>query len=418
MRGQGIAPGIRRWCRSAASRPEELRERRAILKRLPLLLAAGLALLAPKVAAEGPRKAQLPAPAIERPTGTAEVVATFDGAMPYGVTVSREGRIFVCFPRRGDEVPATVVELKEGRSIPYPDAEINRINKEYPSECFISVQGILMDARDRLWIFDIGYVNSGIAQPGGPKLVCVNLRRNRVEKTIVLPSNVILPATFLNEGRIHLKRGKEGMALVADSGTNAFIVVNLATGEAWRRLTDHPSTKPEPGFLPILEGQPLFIRPPDRRPTPLAYGICATAIGHDGKRLYYSSLCSRRLYSVDVDALCDRKLTEEQLASYVTDHGEKGGGGGIQADAEGRVYLTNYEHNAVFRRQADGTFETLICDPRLLWPDTLYLADDGYMYLICNQLHRQAVFHGGKDLRERPYSLFRFRCDGTRTCQN
>jgi sugar lactone lactonase YvrE len=418
MSEQGVANGLRRCCRSTTRRPKEPRKCRAILRLLPLLFPVGLALLAPEVAAEEPRRVQLPTQAPERLSGTLEVVTNFNGAMPYGVTVSREGRIFVCFPRRGDEVPATVVELKDGRSVPYPDAEINRFNKAYPSECFVSVQGILMDAKDRLWIFDIGYVNSGTARPGGPKLVCIDLRRDQVEKTIVLPSEVVLPATFLNEGRIHLKRGKEGIALIADSGTNAFIVVDLATGEAWRRLTDHPSTKPEPGFLPILEGQPLFIRPPDRRPTPLAYGICATAIGHDGKRLYYSALCSRRLYSIDVDALCDRKLTEEQLASYVIDHGEKGGGGGIQADAEGRQYLTNYEHNSVLRRLADGTFETLISDPRLLWPDTLYLADDGYMYLICNQLHRQAAFHGGKDLREKPYSLFRFRCDGTRTSQN
>jgi hypothetical protein len=50
-------------------------------------------------------------PAAE-PFGRIETVATFTGLMPTGVTVSREGRIFVNFPRWGDAVEFTVAELK------------------------------------------------------------------------------------------------------------------------------------------------------------------------------------------------------------------------------------------------------------------------------------------------------------------
>lgn len=46
-------------------------------------------------------------------------------------------------------------------------------------------------------------------------------------------------------------------------------------------------------------------------------------------------------------------------------------------------------------------------DPRLLWPDTLSLARDGFLYVTANQLHRQARYHGGQDLRRKPYALFR-----------
>jgi hypothetical protein len=37
--------------------------------------------------------------ALEEPSGALELVAVFDGAMPTGVTVSHQGRIFVNFPR-------------------------------------------------------------------------------------------------------------------------------------------------------------------------------------------------------------------------------------------------------------------------------------------------------------------------------
>jgi hypothetical protein len=53
-------------------------------------------------------------------------------------------------------------------------------------------------------------------------------------------------------------------------------------------------------------------------------------------------------------------------------------------------------------------------DSRALWPDTLSLAADGYLYFPANQIERQAVFHNGQDLRQKPYVLFRVKVDGSR----
>ena len=44
----------------------------------------------------------------DEPLGTLEPVAYFNGAMPTGVTVSQKGRIFVNFPKWGDDVSFTV----------------------------------------------------------------------------------------------------------------------------------------------------------------------------------------------------------------------------------------------------------------------------------------------------------------------
>jgi hypothetical protein len=48
-----------------------------------------------------------------------EPVAHFYDAIPTGVTVSSKGRIFVNFPRWGDQVPFTVAELarRQGRCL-------------------------------------------------------------------------------------------------------------------------------------------------------------------------------------------------------------------------------------------------------------------------------------------------------------
>lgn len=57
----------------------------------------------------------------------------------------------------------------------------------------------------------------------------------------------------------------------------------------------------------------------------------------------------------------------------MTDEGDKGGAAdGLESDATGYIYSTNYEHNSVLRRHRNGEeWETVVHDPRLLWHDTL-----------------------------------------------
>lgn len=356
----------------------------------------------------------MPKLAEDQPVGQLEVVATFDGPMPTGVTVSHEGRIFVNFPRWGDVVPATVVELVKGRAVPFPNEALQNAPADNQAAGLVSVQSVVVDPDDRLWILDTGSPKFQPPKPGGPKLVGVDLKTNKVFKTITFPPTVALPTTYLNDVRFDLRRGKAGLAYITDSsqkGPGGIVVVDLATGKSWRRLSGHPSTMPVPGYLPFVEGQPIMQRKPGQPPKPLALGSDGIAISADGKWLYYCPLSSRRLYRVSVDALSDPKLPESRVAATVTDLGDKGASDGLESDDQGRVYCTEYEGNAVARRRTDGTFETLVHDPRLLWPDTLSVATDGYVYVTANQLHRGPDYHAGKDLRVKPYTLFRFKTD-------
>ena len=358
---------------------------------------------------------ELPA---EEPLGALEPIAYFNGAMPTGVTVSQQGRIFVNFPKWGDEVSFTVAEIRGGEAVAYPDEAMNQTNPDDPAAALVSVQSVVVDPADRLWILDTG---SPLFQPteyGGPKLVCIDLTTDQVIKKILFPQNVALPTTYLNDVRFDLRRGSEGMAFITDSaqkGPNGIIVVDLASGESWRRLHDHPSTKAEElqTFLPIVEGRPFLEHQLNGSVKQGAgMGSDGIAISSDGTRLYYCPLGSRKLYSVDTDALADRSLIDREVATTVTNEGDRGGASdGLESDAAGNIYSTNYEHNAILRRRPSGEWETVTHDPRLLWPDTLSLAADRYLYVTANQLHRQARYHRGRDLRRKPYTLFRIRID-------
>ncbi len=349
--------------------------------------------------------------------GTIEPVAHFTGPMPTGVTVSHDGRIFVCYPKWGDQIEFTVAEIKNGQAVAYPDQETNNTNPNDQAAALVSVQSVVVDPKNRLWLLDTG---SPMFQPtsyGGPKLVGVDLQTNRIFKKILFPQDVALETTYLNDVRFDLRRGQDGVAFITDSadkGPNGIIVVDLATGESWRKLHDHPSTKAESpsSFLPIVEGRPFMERPESGEPKPVTMGADGIAISADGARLYYCPLASRQLYSVLVDALLDRESDESAVAKTVTDEGNKGGGAdGLETDSEGRIYATSYEHNAIVRRSTDGQYETIAHDPRMMWPDTMSLATDGYLYFTSNQLHRQKKYQGGKDLRQKPYTLFRVRVD-------
>jgi sugar lactone lactonase YvrE len=346
---------------------------------------------------------QLPA---ERPVGSAELVHAFPDQMPTGVTVADDGRIFVCYPRWGDPVEFTVAEVRDGDEVAYPDAQFNVFDERRPADCLVSVQSVVLDPAGRLWLLDTGSTEFGPIIPDAPKLVGVDPESHDVVQTIRFPPDVALQTTYLNDIRFDLRRGEAGAAFITDSsltGPSGIIVVDLASGRSWRKLNDHPSTRAVDGFIAIIEGRPL---------AGLSVGSDGIAISADGERLYYCPLSSRRLYSASAEALYDQQASEDAVAATVEDHGEKGASDGLESDADGRIYASNYEQGAILVRQPGGEWEALVHRTDLVFVDTLAVAADGHIYYTVNQVHRQPVFQGGTDQRERPYALMRTPVEG------
>ncbi len=343
--------------------------------------------------------------------GDIDPIIRFYGPMPTGVAVSHSGRIFVNYPRWGDPVEYTVAEVKDGRTVPFPDAQINNFVEGNESDHLVSAQSVVVDPQDRLWILDTATINMGPTLSGGPKLICVDLKRNAVVKRINFPADVALSTTYLNDVRFDFKRGREGTAFITDSsdkGPNGIIVVDLATGSSWRRLNDHPSTKADQNFVPSVEGQMLMIREAGRPEEAIKIGSDGIAIDPAKDVLYYCPLASRKLYSVSLDALANRQLNDWQVAETIRELPQRDfASDGLICDANGTLFLTDYEHNAIRRLTPNGTYATVVSDPRMIWPDSMAIGTDGSLYFTANQLNRQARFHDGHDLREKPYVIFR-----------
>ncbi|HEX8896388.1 MAG TPA: hypothetical protein VF783_23920 [Terriglobales bacterium] len=73
------------------------------------------------------------------------------------------------FPKwTGDPVEYTVAEVKNGKTFPYANAEINRFSDtDNPADKLVSVQSVVVDSGgNRLWILDTGVIDDKV-KPGG-----------------------------------------------------------------------------------------------------------------------------------------------------------------------------------------------------------------------------------------------------------
>lgn len=361
---------------------------------------------------------------------------------PTGIAVSREGRKFSNYPpgldanntNDGSNGKYTIAELfGNNTERAYPSAELNNppggaINyTTYPptganyQNYLIGSQSCVIDSQNRLWILDTGraLTPNGTLVPasyGGPKLVGVDLSTNEIIKTIVFPTTVAYADSYLNDVRFDLRAsaapGGEGIAYITDSsseGRNGIVMADLGTGESWRHLDGHPSTRPEQQFVAYLWGVPLYAWRPGLPFSYTAFGTDGIALSADGETLYWKVVAGRNLFSIPTARLRDTSLHSEVLAQgAIQNHGQTGVTDGMETDSNGLIYHANMEQNAVsVFNPKNGSDALFVRDLRLDWIDTFATGFDGYLYFTNNQLVFGSGFYPGTDRRTKPLSLWR-----------
>jgi sugar lactone lactonase YvrE len=319
-----------------------------------------------------------------------------------GVTVSQTGRVFVNVPRWVDQPSPSVAEIAaDGSLIPYPNAKLNEWDKQ-PGESarshFVSIQSVVADEQDALWILDPASPNFEGVIEGGPKLLKVNLATDEAERVYHFDSAAAPTKSYLNDVRF-----AAGHAFMSDSGLGAIVVLDLETGKVRRLLEDHPSTKAEAGLEPIIGGRPWKFAD-GTTPQVHSDGI---AIDPELEYVYYKALLGRTLYRVPVAALLDEKLSSAALGQLVETVAVTDVSDGLEFDAAGNLYLTALEHDAIKVYRRDRTYETFATARDFTWPDTITITRDGQMYFSASQFHLMPAFNQGQDKRTPPYSIFR-----------
>lgn len=317
-------------------------------------------------------------------------VATFEHQVT-GVTVGRDDRIFVNFPRWTEDSPVSVAEvMKDGSIRPFPDEAWNSWrnvlkNEITPQDHWVCVQSVVADHDGNLWALDPASPAIAGVVPGGAKLVKIDLGTNKVTQSIAFDEKAAPPYSYLNDVRFS---PDNQTAYITDSGLKgALVVVDLKSGAARRLLAGHRTTMPEKDVIVHTGGKEL--RRPDGRTAEFASdGI---ELSKDGKHLCWQALTGKTLYRIPTDALRDAKLSNEALVKKIERVGENGVSDGLWIDRAGTMYISALEEDSIKMRKGDKV-ETLIRDEQLRWPDTFAESSDGTIYVTASRIQDSAQF--------------------------
>lgn len=211
----------------------------------------------------------------------------------------------------------------------------------------------------------------------------------------------------------------QGIAYIVDSsneGRTGFIMLDLGTGESWRQLSQHPSTLRTYEDVPSYQGIPFYQRSPGLPLTNIQEGLDGAELSLYGDVMYYSSLTSDYLYSIETQYLrpnpANDVLASKRASNNVKNLGQRGGNAnGFAGDSNGAVYMLMPEQNAIYIYNTTTLqAEAYIRDPRIFWPDSANVGFDGYIYLNINQLPYQPDWNNGTDRREYPGLILRAKC--------
>lgn len=291
-----------------------------------------------------------------------------------GVAVSKEGRVFVNYPRWSPNTNISVAELDEnGYAVPFPSQEWNTWFQDIsPEDHFLCVQSVYIDKNNFLWILDTGNpFFRGVIEKGA-KLIKIDLSNNQIVQTIFFDNTTALANSYLNDVRVDTKLD---FAYLTDSSVGAIVTVDLKTGITNRYLSGHPSTMAEDITIKV-EGV-VF---------PNKVHSDGIALSPGGTYIYYKALTGKKLYRIKTEYLRDN-LSQEEINSKVEFVKDTYATDAIMFDSKGNLFLSSIEHNAIHILDKEGNITEYIKNENLKWPDSFSITPDDNIYLTTSQLH-------------------------------
>lgn len=321
---------------------------------------------------------------------------TLEEALSYSepignVTVSATGRIFFTVHPESRPQGNKLLEYVNGASVPFPSLR-------QQIKLFDTPLGVAIDRFERLWVIDHG--NHGM---NSARIVAIDLNSGEILRDQRLDKTIAPAGSFLQD----LQVSADGRTLViADASfwrmSPAIVIYDVETGTARRVLEKHASVSAENYVIRSGERKLEYLG----GMVVLRGGIDGIALGP--KWLYYGALSGSGLYRVLLQDLRDQSLPASQLRARVERYSDKPLSDGLSIDLDGNVYVTDVEHNAIFRVSTDKTLSTLIRSRDIRWPDALSFGPDGYLYVADSALPELILKPAEHIKKNAPYRIFRF----------
>ena len=294
-----------------------------------------------------------------------ETVVEFNDIRPANMAISNEGRMFVTgHPIVNSDKKVIEVSIIGSKNI-YPNVEYSDSSNKNNSIIKATI-GITVDSKDNLWILDLG----------AKQFVVWNIKENKLNKIIKIPSEVLTSTSFLQDFALDEKRSRVIIADMTQGDLKsapipAFVVVDINTGKASRVAQSHPS------MMPDIEG---------------GFALNPIAIDPSFEWLYFGALNGKKVYRVKASSFDNEKTVEKNIEFYAP----KSYSDGIKVDENQNVYITDIEAQAIGVSNKDG-YKIIATLPKgQSWPDGVEIKN-GYVYGVINQLNRTPALNNGKD---------------------
>ena len=335
-----------------------------------------------------------------------EEVAQFGNNQPIGVAVQTStNRVFVSFPHNEPFLYA-VTEIIDGKRIPYPNEEWNKIPKVADAKHYNNAQDMYADDKGYLWVLDSKpaggasvFGDSGQGKQGEFKLIQFDLKTNKEVKTYFF-SGLPKDKSGLNDVRVDT--GKQ-LAYLSDPALRAIVVLDLKTDTVRVVLQNDKSTTATPGYNLTIDGKEMI----DDKGKPFSSNVNGIALTKDNKYFYYKPINHDNLYRIETRYLADAKLSAAELSAKVETVASAGVTHGLECDARGNIYYGHSPSHSIKYVSPDGHVNTLVADERIIWPDSFGVGSDGYLYFSCAQLNRLPKYNKEENRVEYPFRVFR-----------
>lgn len=335
-------------------------------------------------------------------------VAAFGDHQPIGMAVSGEpNRVFVSFPHRQPFANA-LLEITDGKQVPFPNAEWNAANPTDETKHIINAQDLFADDRHNLWLLDsspsggasiLGKDGTTTRASGRFKIVKIDLTRNEVADLYPF-ADLPKEQSALNDLCID---HTHGLAYLSDPGLKAIVILDLATKKSRVVLRNDPAMLATPGFKLKIEGKDVE----DASGRPFVSNVNGIALTHDDRWFYFRAINQTWLRRIETRWLADASLTDAELSTKIEKVAETGVCHGMVADKKGNIYITDSQAKAIRYVTPEGKIETLVQDERLIWPDSMGIGSDGFLYLTASQINRSGNYQGGKPAYSLPFRAYK-----------
>jgi sugar lactone lactonase YvrE len=335
-------------------------------------------------------------------TNQLEEVFSDDTYQLTGVAVSKEGRVFACYPLWPGPHKYDVVEVLPGNEVrPYPDQAMNSWKEgEDGQNKWVCVQAVYVDDENYLWVVDPACPNMEKVYDNSFKLVKFNLSGDSIE-TVYRFDGVLTDKSYINDVRVDTARK---FAYLTNSNEGGIVVINLETGKIRELLRNHYSVKHDPSFTLEVDGKEF-----KKKGKPVHLQSDGIALTPNGDWLYYKPLTDNKLYRVRTEFLRNEGLSDTEVGAAVEDLGRFSVTDGMIFDSANNLYLGDYQHYKMIKIAPDHHAEDLAADERLIWPDSYAVSDDNYLYISCSQINKQPDYNEGENKRTTPYAIYRMK---------